>query len=145
MSEILHQLLIHAPTASVYEAIATRDGLSRWWTQDVRGEPAVGQVLSFGFNQRATDFRMEVLLLEPDRRVRWRCLDGHPEWAGTEIEFALTAADPNSLLRFHHQRWLWRDGLLAQCSFDWARYLMSLRALVETGTGSPHTGVGSMS
>lgn len=140
MPEILHQVHIKGTPSDVYRAVATRDGLAGWWTRDVRGEPAVGAVLEFGFNGRRTNFLMEVAKLEPESHVHWKCIGGHHEWANTEVDFIVQADEAGTILRLHHTRWLWRDGLLAMASFDWARYLMSLQALVETGTGAPHEG-----
>ncbi|MDQ3699221.1 MAG: SRPBCC domain-containing protein [Gemmatimonadota bacterium] len=138
MPEIHHQLTIHATPEAVYDALTRAEGLASWWTTDVVAEPRVGAVAEFGFNNRRTVFRMEITELRPSTSVRWRCVGGHPEWDGTEIVFALTPAPEGTVLRLHHLRWQWRDGVLAQCSFDWARYLMSLRAYAETGTGTPH-------
>ena len=45
--EIRHRVGINAPIEAVYEAIATREGASRWWTRDVEGESAVGAELTF--------------------------------------------------------------------------------------------------
>jgi uncharacterized protein YndB with AHSA1/START domain len=140
MPEILHQLLVRGAPTAVYEALTTPAGLATWWTHDVTGDPAVGKVLEFGFNHRTTVLRMQVAALQPEHRVEWHCLGGQPEWENTHVSFTLTAVPEGTIVRFHHSRWLWRDGILAQCSFDWARYLLSLRTLVETGAGAPHTG-----
>ena len=38
MPDIRHRVAISAPLESVYEAVATTEGLSEWWTRDgVRG------------------------------------------------------------------------------------------------------------
>src|SRR5579863_3730328 len=49
MNDIRHRVGVAAPAGKVYQALATRDGLSEWWTRDVRGESAAGHKLEFFF------------------------------------------------------------------------------------------------
>ena len=42
MADIRHRVGIAASREQVYEALATREGLSGWWTRDTAGDPAVG-------------------------------------------------------------------------------------------------------
>jgi len=138
--EILHQLTIRARPAQVYRALTTAEALAAWWTRDVVAEPAIGSVAQFGFNRREVVFRMFVQELEEEKRVRWRCLGGHPEWRDTEITLSLSAVADGTVVRFAHGGWKSSDGILAVCSFDWACYLASLKSYLETGCGSPHPG-----
>lgn len=148
MPDILHQLVIDGPAPAVYRALTEPDGLAAWWTTDVDAEPELGSVASFGFDGRSTLFKMKIEDLTPNEFVRWHCVGGHPEWEHTEITFDLTELSGNggesgagrTVLYFAHRGWESTDGILAMCSFDWARYLTSLQAYVETGTGSPHSG-----
>ncbi|MGH7391551.1 MAG: SRPBCC family protein [Candidatus Rokuibacteriota bacterium] len=140
MPDILHQLTIRARPAEVFRALTSTEGLSAWWTRDALAEPAIGSVAQFGFNRREVVFRMFVQDLEKDVQVRWRCLGGHPDWKDTEITFALSAVADGTVLRFAHRGWKSSEGTFAVCSFDWARYLTSLRTYLETGRGVPHPG-----
>jgi uncharacterized protein YndB with AHSA1/START domain len=47
MADIRHRVGIGAPAATVYQAVATKDGLAGWWTRDVRGEAREGGELPF--------------------------------------------------------------------------------------------------
>lgn len=143
MPDILHQLTIDAPASAVYRALTEPDGLAAWWTTDVDAEPELGSVAEFGFFQRETVFRMRIEGLEEHRFVRWHCLAGHPEWEHTELTFDLSEEDGRTTLYFAHRGWESTDGILGTCSFDWARYLMSLQRYLESGTGEPHDGSGS--
>ena len=49
MADIRHRVGITAPAGRVYQALATNEGLSRWWTRDVRGEDQIGGKLEFYF------------------------------------------------------------------------------------------------
>lgn len=138
--EILHQVVITVPREAVFDAITTGKGLSSWWTTDTRAEPQVGSIAEFGFNSRAVVFEIRIVALDRPNFVRWHCLAGHAEWANTDMVFALSSRDGGTILRFAHRGWESSEGILAQCSYDWARYLSSLKSYLETGTGSPHAG-----
>ena len=49
MPDIRHRVGITAPAGRVYQALATKEGLSGWWTRDVRGEDKMGGKLEFYF------------------------------------------------------------------------------------------------
>ena len=82
-------------------------------------------------------FDMEVLELIPDKRVRWRVKAGPEEWVGTDIEFSLSQQDDFSVVLFGHRNWREAVEFTAHCSMKWATFMLSLRELVETGTGRP--------
>jgi predicted ester cyclase/uncharacterized protein YndB with AHSA1/START domain len=138
MPEIMHQLTINSSAEKIYQALTEQRSLVGWWTTDVVAEPTVGSVAEFGFGNRSTVIRMRVEKLGPSSLVSWRCLGGIGEWVGTDVQFELQPQGGTTILVFRHLGWKTSDGVLALCSFDWARYLMSLRSLVETGQGNPH-------
>jgi uncharacterized protein YndB with AHSA1/START domain len=138
LPEILHQLVIMVPPAAVFDAITTQKGLSSWWTTDAKAEAKVGSIAEFGFNSRAMVFEIRIVALDKPNFVRWHCLVGHAEWANTDMVFSTALHRGGTVLRFAHRGWESSEGILAQCSYDWARYLSSLKAYLETGTGSPH-------
>jgi uncharacterized protein YndB with AHSA1/START domain len=76
MVDIRHRVGITAPAGRVYQALATREGLSGWWTRDVRGTSEAGRKLEFFFGGSEPAAVMEVTDLVPDRRVAWRCVEG---------------------------------------------------------------------
>ena len=41
MADILHRVGIKSSSNEVYKAVATRDGLASWWTNDTQGESNV--------------------------------------------------------------------------------------------------------
>jgi uncharacterized protein YndB with AHSA1/START domain len=136
MNEIHHSIgVASSSTADVYAALTTIDGLSRWWTNDTTGDPDLGGKIEFRFPPGGFD--MEVIELTPGERVRWRVVDGPPEWIGTTIDWRLLYNDGFTHVLFVHEGFReWVD-FLSHCSTKWAVYLLSLKALVETGTGSP--------
>ncbi len=106
MPDIRHRVAISAPLESVYEAVATTEGLSEWWTRDgVRGESSEGSRLQFFFGQPSPAAVMEVTRLSPDGHVSWNCVEGADEWVGTRLTFDLTQNDDETVVLFAHADW----------------------------------------
>ena len=138
MPTLLHQIKISASPERVFDAIATADGLRGWWTTDVIAEPIEGSIAEFGFNRRATVFRMRVDELVPGRRITWSCLGGHDEWEGTSLEFHLSPEDGGGVdLRFAHQDWRSLAGAYAVCNTTWGELMYRLKFYAETDTPDP--------
>jgi uncharacterized protein YndB with AHSA1/START domain len=136
MPDILHKVRVnHASKDAAYEALTTLDGLSGWWTTETTGDTRVGGVVKFRFG--GGGFDMEVLELEPGRRVRWLVVDGPPEWIGTRIDWDLRQDEAGTVVLFKHQDWKEPVEFMHHCSTKWAMFLMSLKSLVETGEGAP--------
>lgn len=137
MPEILHCFTIKAPTNKIYAALTEQKGLASWWTKYCKAQATVDTVAEFSFNNGEVKFRMKIVKLIPNRLVVWRCVGGHPEWNDTQITFDLRAQRDKTVMSFSHTHWQSMNGLYPQCNFDWAHYLMSLRAYVERGKGFP--------
>jgi hypothetical protein len=138
MPDIRHRVAISAPLPSVYQAVATTEGLSEWWTRDgVRGASNEGSELQFFFGQPAPSAVMEVTRLDPDGHVHWRCVDGAEEWVGTELTFDLREHQDETVVLFTHADWREPVEFMAHCSARWAYFLFSLKAYQETGRGTP--------
>ncbi|MEO8364776.1 MAG: SRPBCC domain-containing protein [Pseudoxanthomonas sp.] len=140
MADILHRVGIRASADQVYQALATPEGVAGWWTRDSRGDSTVGGNLRFVFSADGVElgsFRMKILALEPSRRVRWQVLEGPEEWIGTTIAFDLEQEDDYAIVLFKHQGWKEPVEFMHHCSTKWAVFLLSLKALLETGKGAP--------
>ena len=136
MAEIVHKISIKAPPASVYEALATADGIARWWTTVTKGDSTPGKTLTMSFGPN--DALMRVEALEPGKRVAWEGVTSPQDWIGTKVSFDLTPDGENTTLRFAHRGWnAERSEFMSHCSMQWAIFLLSLRELVETGKGRP--------
>jgi len=136
MVDILHRIGVVAPLDDVYRTVATPEGLAAWWTTETTGTGEVGGQLSFRFGELG-GFDMEVLELDPTGSVRWRVTDGPEEWIGTEIDWHLDQRDEYTIVHFKHEGWREPVEFMHHCSTKWATYLMSLKELVETGSGRP--------
>jgi uncharacterized protein YndB with AHSA1/START domain len=139
MNDILHRIGITASQADVYAALTTIDGLAGWWTEDTRGDSAVGGVIEFRFAgaPAPSGFDMKVLDAQPGELVRWEVVGGPEEWIGTHVRFELFQADEYTIVLFRHEGWKEPVEFMYHCSTKWATFLMSLKQLVETGKGEP--------
>src|SRR3954463_1798275 len=140
--DILHRVGIKASSDQVWKALTTRDGLAGWWTTSTEGDrnSKVGGVIKFRFSADGREiggFDMKVLELRPAERVLWQVIDGPAEWIGTKVSFELKQEGDYSIVLFKHAGWMEPVEFMYHCSTKWATFLMSLKALVETGTGAP--------
>ncbi len=144
MVNIIHRIGIKAPIAKVYEALTTIRGLANWWTEEVEGKEQTGGKITFTFRSETGEIKgkmvMEVQELVPRKRARWRCLEGPPEWIGTDITFELAETDNQTIILFGHRNWREAVEFMAHCSMKWAVFMLSLREYVETGKGKPSPG-----
>jgi uncharacterized protein YndB with AHSA1/START domain len=139
MADILHRVGIKSSPDEVYKALATREGLAAWWTNNTQGESKVGRTIKFRFSSNGSEiggFDMKVLELQPARRVLWQVVDGPLDWIGTRVSFDLKQSGDHAIVLFKHQDWKEPVEFMHHCSTKWAIYLMSLKSLVETGKGT---------
>ena len=132
---------VRAPLDAVYQALGTREGASAWWTRNTQGRSEVGGTLEFRFSARGVEiggFQMKILELDPNRRVQWEVIGGPSEWIGTRIRFDLSRNGDYSVVLFKHEGWREAGEFMHHCSTKWAVYLMSLKSLLETGSGTPN-------
>lgn len=144
MPEIVHETVVSADPAEVGAALTTAEGLAGFYTDQVHAEPKAGTQVWFGFGPAAeTQFRFAVTALT-DEDVRWKCLDGPPEWVDTEVGWRLRpdAGDgarggARTRVRFEHRGWQSAGGELGACSFVWAQILHRLDRYLATGLADP--------
>ena len=141
MVHIIHRIGIKASSSQVYNALSTIKGLAGWWTENVEGDEQIGGKITFRFHAPSGEeigaMIMEVRELTPDIKVQWHCIDGPPEWIGTDITFELSEHNDQTIIIFAHRNWREEVEFKAHCSMKWAVFLLSVRDYVETGNGSP--------
>ena len=137
MPDILHRVGIAAPADQLFAALTEEAGLSGWWTRNVKAAPRVGAIDEFRFGDAGFN-EMKVVELIPGKRVRWECVNGAPEWIGTEITFDLRSRDGVTTVLFAQSNWKEPVEFMHYCSTKWATYLLSLKSLCETGKGTPY-------
>jgi uncharacterized protein YndB with AHSA1/START domain len=135
MVDILHRVGVLSSPDEVYTALTTVEGLAGWWTEDTQGDSTVGGIVQFRFLPGGFD--MKVVESVPAKRVVWEVSDGPEEWVGTTVTWDLKQEDDYTIVLFAHEGWREPVEFMNHCSTKWALFLMSLKALVETGKGAP--------
>jgi uncharacterized protein YndB with AHSA1/START domain len=136
MVDILHRVGATAPLDKVYAALSTVEGIAGWWTTDTTGSSEAGGTVAVRFGD-VGGFDLEVVEVRPAELVLWEVVDGPREWIGTRIRFELKQEDGFTIVLFRHEGWHEPVEFMYHCSTKWATFLMSLKQLVETGTGEP--------
>ncbi|HKP94232.1 MAG TPA: SRPBCC domain-containing protein [Fibrobacteria bacterium] len=141
MVDIIHRIGIKSPATRVYKALTTLEGLAQWWTEETAGEERIGGKIKFTFRTPTGELKGEMVMeakeLNPPKNVRWRCVDGPPEWVGTDVTFELSEQDGQTILLFGHRNWREAVEFTNHCSTKWAVFLLSLREYLATGKGKP--------
>src|SRR5687768_12148721 len=141
MFNIIHRIGIKSSARQVYNALSTLKGLASWWTENVEGDEHVGGKITFRFHSSSGEeigvMVMEIKELTPEVNVRWHCIEGPPEWIGTDITFDLSQQHDQTIIVFGHRNWREDVEFMAHCSMKWSVFLLSLRDYVETGKGKP--------
>lgn len=137
MVDILHRVGVETSgPETVYEALTTPEGIAGWWTEATTGGGKEGEVLELRFPP-VGGFDLEVVQARPAEQVVWRVADGPAEWVGTHIRWDLRQDGGWTIVTFAHEGWAEPVEFMHHCSTKWASFLLSLKSLVETGSGSP--------
>jgi hypothetical protein len=133
---IIHVLDIKASPDTVYNAIATIPGLSRWWTSTITGTADPGGIIQFRFGEV---FRPDMKVLVSDRStIRWECVAGEKDWAGSTFRFSWDETAGMIRLTFVQEYSSFiADEKFGRFNFNWGYYLYSLKKYCETGVGLP--------
>jgi uncharacterized protein YndB with AHSA1/START domain len=143
MKTIHHVVDIDAESGLVWAALTEADRMAGWWSTKVRTPPAaVGARVEWTF---AEDFNpvMEIITLDEQKELAWRCVSGHDPWQDSIFRFVLaTLDDGRTRLRFWQEYAVeLPDDYYGVYNFNWGYYLESLRLLCTTGTGKPFQAV----
>jgi uncharacterized protein YndB with AHSA1/START domain len=147
MATLSHEVWIDAPTAKLYQAISTADGISTWWDKHTATKTDQGLVLEHNPGPEHGIVKMKVLDLSQDKRVEWECISTHPKtspasaWTGTHVVFELSrrsvppwAAQKSDMavLKFSHSGWDERSEYFGFCNYSWGQVLQKLKQVCES-------------
>ena len=133
---IRHIITIDCIPKKVYTLLTEKEGIQGWWTPDANLEPKIGTIAEFNFGNRYHN-EMEIIDLQQNKKVVWKCIQGDPEWIDTSFTFNLEDKNGKTILRFGQDNWKEMTDFYAYCNLQWAKYLTSLKDLCETGKGNP--------
>jgi uncharacterized protein YndB with AHSA1/START domain len=153
MATLYHQVWIDAPASTVYDALATAEGLGKWWAPHTSTETDEGLVLSHSPGAEHGDVKMKVIDMTPDKRVAWEIISTHPQrspasaWTGTRIVFEIaerenpgawlgisSSSRTLSVLNFRHSGWDEESEFFGFCNFAWGHTLLMLQQWCEAPT-----------
>jgi uncharacterized protein YndB with AHSA1/START domain len=142
MADILHRLNIDAPPETVFDAIATPEGIRAWWTDDSTSEPRAGSVSVFNFMDGEVVFRMRVDEYVAGRRLVWTCLGDYDEWDGTTLTWNCEPTeDGKTVLNLAHSGWASTEKEYPQCNTSWGNLFHVIRDYAEgKSTELPQSG-----
>ena len=138
MNAIMHRIEFNQDPQTLYQALTDVKQLSGWWTrvEHANGDPERLRFY-FGPNGEHT-VDMAVREARPNELVVWRCEAG--PWTQTgDFRFEIQALERGCALSFTHSGWSESDDFFRHCNSKWGYFFtVSLKQLVETGTGHPH-------
>lgn len=133
MVDILHRIAAENVTPdAAYEAIATVEGIASWWIHTTTGDDEVGGTLRFG-----SDIAAKVVEKRRPEHVAWEFVAGPDEWIGTHVTFDIRRDGDYTVVLFKHAGWAEPVESMHHCSTKWGVFMVSLKHLLETGTGEP--------
>jgi uncharacterized protein YndB with AHSA1/START domain len=139
MASILLRFPVAGSAEAVYDAIATEEGVSRWWSDKVSGPSGKGSELKVSFPDAPITFDFDVTEDSPTTRVAWRCTAGPPEWIGTDVCFDVEPGDSDGVsVLFTHAGWKTTEESFPFIAYSWAQILPRLKQLAETGKPDPY-------
>ena len=137
MARVRHQVGIAGDIDAIYRAMHEPKGLDAWWATTTDGTPRVGEVLDLHFSDVVTlSFRIEAL--KENEVVALRCISGPGPWQGSALTFSFRQGDDQVWVGLEHENPAASEDDFLYFSTKWPCYLLSLRDLIETGTGRPY-------
>ena len=130
------QLFIDATKEDVFNKLTSIEGLRHWWTMQTTGN---AEFYSFRLHLKILQYhiQMKVINIVNNKLVQWQCTKADEDWIGTIVSFKLDTENGKTLVRFTHDKWPTHGDFFAHCNLSWAKYMLSLRLLLETGKGQP--------
>ena len=139
--DIVLGIQIHADAEPVYRAIATQEGLARFWVPSATAEPVVGGEATFTFSGAPVGLRMRIDRLDEAKTVEWMCLGDFPFWEGTKLTWSLSHEDEHGGTNVLFTQTGFPDAQplqeLGNVAHTWAQILDHLKELAETGSTTP--------
>ena len=131
MSQMKHQVRIHAAPETVYQALTTEEGLRGWWAGDSVADARVGAAAEFRYGEDGPLLRMRIAELVPGSRVVWECLGEDKEWRGTRVVWQMKTAGGATDLTLNHTDWISNEGSFGTCNAIWGCSLYRLKDFAE--------------
>ena len=119
MPDILHEGAIFVPADKVFKALTEEAKIEGWWPPNAVTEAKVGSVVGAHFANDRFIVKMQVVALEPERKVEWSIQQGDPEWDGTQITWDISPTTKGSRLLFGQRGFASANGSMAGTNYNW--------------------------
>lgn len=133
MPDIQHAIQIATKPEIIHPLVATAKGFGQWWATDIT-EP--DGAVELGFFNRATVYRLRLLLNQPPTEAEWVC-DTGDEWNTTRIIFLLEETKSGTQLRFTHAGWRAASDYFVSCNTTWGELMFRLKGVAEGRNPGP--------
>jgi uncharacterized protein YndB with AHSA1/START domain len=126
---------IDVPAARVLAALTTSAGIAAWWTRD---NTVTATEHTYRFSEAGATFRIEQ---QDARGIALVCTSDHGGmgWLGTRLAFSVESVGAKARVALVHKGFALDSGCYDDCIKGWGYFLKSLKAYLETGTGTPYT------
>lgn len=105
MANIVQEFTVKASLDRVFQAMATPEGLARWWTKASLGKCEEGAEYSLFFGPEY-DWRGRVTRYKPHSIFELEITKAHADWIGTRVGCELQAEGTDSTrVHFYHNGW----------------------------------------
>lgn len=141
--DITHQLNIKSSTETVYNAVATQNGVLGWWSKDCQVGEKEGEssLLKFDKQGKIVEMGFTTKTLVPGKKIVWECTENaNPAWIGTEIVTVISGSETGASVMFSHagfdEQWKGQEPF-ELTKGGWEHFIASLVSFCETGEGQP--------
>jgi len=136
MARVHHRVGIKGTPQEIFDSLIQPNRLTGWWATSATGEGVVGGQLDLAF-AGLTHLVFDIVKLEENRSVEFRCV-GEPEiWDGSRLAFELEQTEKQVYLTLTHSKDGVDDMDFLYFNTKWPLFLVSLKDFVETGKGKP--------
>ena len=137
METTRHFIGAKATRQAMFHAISTPEGLEKWWATSAKGNPEVEETVELYFaGLTSLKFKYEEMI--PHEKLVLTCVEGFKGWQDTVLTHKIEEKDGQVFLTHIHSN-IDPDDVEALTYFNtkWTIYLLSLKSLLEEGTGTP--------
>lgn len=137
MITLFHHVSIHARQSNLFAALSTIAGLKGWYAHKIRGKVVEGGEF-FAASAKDEAFSWKVLEIRPDTVIRWECLSGPNDAAGTTVTFTIfPSSDADTCIECQHAGHEDPGWTTPAWDATWAIWLSHLKTFAETGDATP--------
>ncbi|MEO9849512.1 MAG: SRPBCC domain-containing protein [Reichenbachiella sp.] len=141
--DITHNLIINASAETIYQAVATKEGINGWWSKDCMVGEKEGEKSLLKFDKQGTIVEMgfQTNTLVPNKSVVWTCIENaNPAWLETKIITEISDSGNGSKVVFSHagfdEKWKGQEPF-EMTKQRWEHFVYSLVSYCENGEGQP--------